>query len=339
MVFSTWANQIKRIQQATKLNIELFSCALEDWPKERQNFESQGGEVVQQIRENDRIHYIGIKPDEWPEAARAMLSLVFPLPQAAPSWQEQMTEWLQQIWKGDHNSPMPAGISGVHWAEPRLCFVLERIGEHSSKADWRKLLQQFFPERVPFQLMALHSSVYLLLVPVSILMESADEQEPEQLGLEWAYSLHDLLTAEASEAVRVLVARSVVNPSFLQDEVRSLHNLLRVLTTIFPDKRVAATWQYRLEQWAFSIDAEVKKRLLDTFPVQSADKLTQEQRDLLDELFRQNLNISETARSLFIHRNTLLYRLDKITEVTGLDPRIFKDAVLLRLSVLFRHST
>lgn len=52
---------------------------------------------------------------------------------------------------------------------------------------------------------------------------------------------------------------------------------------------------------------------------------------LLDELFRQNLNISQTAKELYMHRNTLIYRLDKIRKNTGLDATRFDDAVTLRI--------
>ena len=56
-----------------------------------------------------------------------------------------------------------------------------------------------------------------------------------------------------------------------------------------------------------------------------------ETQTLLDELFKQNLNISQTAKELFMHRNTLIYRLDKIRKSTGLDATCFDDAVTLRL--------
>ncbi len=52
---------------------------------------------------------------------------------------------------------------------------------------------------------------------------------------------------------------------------------------------------------------------------------------LLDELFKQNLNISKTAKELYMHRNTLIYRLDKLKRITGLDVSCFDDAVILRL--------
>lgn len=50
-----------------------------------------------------------------------------------------------------------------------------------------------------------------------------------------------------------------------------------------------------------------------------------------DEFLENNLNVSETARGLFLHRNTLIYRLDKIENATGLDIRKFSDAVTFRL--------
>ena len=58
-----------------------------------------------------------------------------------------------------------------------------------------------------------------------------------------------------------------------------------------------------------------------------------ETQGLLDELFKQNLNISQTAKELFMHRNTLIYRLDKIRKSAGLDATCFDDAVTLRLII------
>lgn len=49
----------------------------------------------------------------------------------------------------------------------------------------------------------------------------------------------------------------------------------------------------------------------------------------LQSLFENDLNVSLTARRLYMHRNTLIYRLHKIKKLTGLDPRVFRDAVTL----------
>ena len=53
--------------------------------------------------------------------------------------------------------------------------------------------------------------------------------------------------------------------------------------------------------------------------------------DTIDTFFRKDLNLSDTARQLYIHRNTLVYRLDKVYRHTGLDLRKFDDAVTFRI--------
>ena len=50
--------------------------------------------------------------------------------------------------------------------------------------------------------------------------------------------------------------------------------------------------------------------------------------------FDNNLNISETARRLYVHRNTLVYRLEKIQKKTGLDVRVFEDALTFKIAMM-----
>ena len=53
-------------------------------------------------------------------------------------------------------------------------------------------------------------------------------------------------------------------------------------------------------------------------------------------MFENNLNISEAARQLFIHRNTLVYRVDKIKKNTGFDLREFEDAMMFRVVMMMK---
>ena len=69
-------------------------------------------------------------------------------------------------------------------------------------------------------------------------------------------------------------------------------------------------------------DIYLTKNLIDIFK-------DVELRQSIDAFFANNLNISETSRNTFMHRNTLLYRIDKIQKLTGLNIRNFNDAVTL----------
>ena len=54
----------------------------------------------------------------------------------------------------------------------------------------------------------------------------------------------------------------------------------------------------------------------------------------INKFFENNLNVSETSRQLFIHRNTLVYRLDKLQKTVGLDLRVFDDAITFKIALM-----
>ena len=54
----------------------------------------------------------------------------------------------------------------------------------------------------------------------------------------------------------------------------------------------------------------------------------------IQRFFENNLNVSETARQLYVHRNTLVYRLERIEKVIGLDIRAFEDAMLFKIALM-----
>lgn len=65
-------------------------------------------------------------------------------------------------------------------------------------------------------------------------------------------------------------------------------------------------------------------------------ELDEEAMATIRQLFDNNLNISETARQLYIHRNTLVYRLERIEKKIGLDIRTFEDAMLFKIAMMVR---
>lgn len=76
----------------------------------------------------------------------------------------------------------------------------------------------------------------------------------------------------------------------------------------------------------------------EVFVKGSFETLEEETLETVKCFFDNNLNVSETARQLYIHRNTLMYRLEKVKKLTGLDVRIFDHAVIFKLAmVIHRH--
>ena len=76
--------------------------------------------------------------------------------------------------------------------------------------------------------------------------------------------------------------------------------------------------------------------LTEVFRKGSIDALDQETLFTINKFFENNLNVSETARKLFVHRNTLVYRLEKIKKLTGLDLREFDDAITFKVALMVK---
>ena len=76
--------------------------------------------------------------------------------------------------------------------------------------------------------------------------------------------------------------------------------------------------------------------LQEVFKKNPIDALDQETLFTINKFFENNLNVSETARKLFVHRNTLVYRLEKIKKLTGLDLREFDDAITFKVALMVK---
>ena len=77
-----------------------------------------------------------------------------------------------------------------------------------------------------------------------------------------------------------------------------------------------------------------KMFIKEIFDVKSPDDFDEETLTTINKFFENSLNVSETSRQLFIHRNTLVYRLDKLQKSTGLDLRVFEDAITFKIALM-----
>lgn len=77
-----------------------------------------------------------------------------------------------------------------------------------------------------------------------------------------------------------------------------------------------------------------KMFIKEIFDGKSPDEFDEETLTTINKFFENSLNVSETSRQLFIHRNTLVYRLDKLQKTTGLDLRVFEDAITFKIALM-----
>ena len=77
-----------------------------------------------------------------------------------------------------------------------------------------------------------------------------------------------------------------------------------------------------------------KMFIKEIFEGKSPDEFDEETLATINKFFENSLNVSETSRQLYIHRNTLVYRLDKLQKSTGLDLRVFEDAITFKIALM-----
>ncbi len=77
-----------------------------------------------------------------------------------------------------------------------------------------------------------------------------------------------------------------------------------------------------------------KMFIKEIFEGKSPDQFDEETLMTINKFFENSLNVSETSRQLYIHRNTLVYRLDKLQKSTGLDLRVFEDAITFKIALM-----
>ena len=103
----------------------------------------------------------------------------------------------------------------------------------------------------------------------------------------------------------------------------------------FSDKNIIAYSELGIGRLIYQLPIPLCKMFIkEIFDGRNPDEFDEETLTTINKFFENSLNVSETSRQLFIHRNTLVYRLDKLQKSTGLDLRIFEDAITFKIALM-----
>jgi len=132
------------------------------------------------------------------------------------------------------------------------------------------------------------------------------------------------------------VKRGLIN---IRDSFREAQEAINLGLTQQNQGRIFFFQRLLLERFLQQVPRDLRRQFYDLAFSDSLKKvLNEEMLITISKFFDNNLNLSEAARKLYIHRNTLIYRLDKIQKVTGLDLRRFEDAILLKIIIMLGKS-
>jgi sugar diacid utilization regulator len=208
--------------------------------------------------------------------------------------------------------------------------------QQTSYGEFKKLLQSFFEEDIV--LIPLHNKQWLILSNETLLFESDDESMEESLSA-LASGLQDMASSEWVGDCHVTTTYPFSPSTSLVQTVMTLRETLELGRAYRLSSNIHLPWELRLETLLDAVPKRAKLRFLEGVLRRAEPSFESEMLQTLEAFFMENCNVSDTAKRLYIHRNTLLYRLDKFKQETGMDVRDFNHAVLVRLALLLYKVT
>ncbi|MDD3137969.1 MAG: helix-turn-helix domain-containing protein [Lachnospiraceae bacterium] len=150
-----------------------------------------------------------------------------------------------------------------------------------------------------------------------------------------AKDIRDLLKAENEEEVHIAYGTIVNDIKEVSKSYKEAKLALDVGKIFFNEKDVIAYSTLGIGRLIYQLPIPLCKMFIrEIFEGKSPDEFEEETLTTINKFFENSLNVSETSRQLYIHRNTLVYRLDKLQKSTGLDLRIFEDAITFKIALM-----
>ncbi|MDR1800260.1 MAG: helix-turn-helix domain-containing protein [Lachnospiraceae bacterium] len=238
------------------------------------------------------------------------------------------TAFYENLLRGNLNYSELPSLAKTHHVpieKTRIVMILEF--ENTFGASAFELLKNFFAADYNETFFALsEKEIGAIICPDSNSPESADT------------ICSDLVYAFESDlfcSVKIALGKSKNALSGLPESAREARIAQEVRKRFHPNKTVIAYDELGIGRLLYGIpENTVKEFITETFGSETPPTLDAELSRTIHAFFDNNLNIAETARELYVHRNTLIHRLTKIEQITGKDIRIFENAVLLKIALM-----
>lgn len=151
-----------------------------------------------------------------------------------------------------------------------------------------------------------------------------------------ATTIVDMMNTEAMLNVRVSYGAIVDELKDLSKSYKEAKMALEVGKIFYAEKRVNAYNTLGIGRLIYQLPESLCRLFIDEIfgDNEVPDDLDEETLNTINKFFENNLNVSETSRQLFVHRNTLVYRIEKLEKSCGLDVRKFDDALTFKIAMM-----
>ena len=170
---------------------------------------------------------------------------------------------------------------------------------------------------------------------IIVVKELADKDGSRELE-KMTKEMMEILRAESEDDKIHIAYGTVVNDiKEVSKSYKEAKLALDVGKIFFDEKDIVAYSTLGIGRLIYQLPIPLCKMFIkEIFEGKSPDEFDEETLTTINKFFENSLNVSETSRQLYIHRNTLVYRLDKLQKSTGLDLRVFEDAITFKIALM-----
>ena len=205
--------------------------------------------------------------------------------------------------------------------------LLIRVSDHSDIVIY-DVVQNLFPDKTKDFVISVNEN------DIALVKETNKDIEPKDIE-KLAQSISDTLSGEFYTAVSIGIGSCVDTIKDLARSFKEAQASLEVGKVFDNEKTVISYGNLGIARLIYQLPTTLCETFLrEVFKRGSIQSLDQETLFTIHKFFENNLNVSETSRKLFVHRNTLVYRLEKIKRITGLDLREFDHAIIFKIALM-----
>lgn len=210
--------------------------------------------------------------------------------------------------------------------QDRIVYIVESR-DQDEMAVGEMMKGMFSPQNGDYVTTVDENSVIL----VKALEEDAGEGELEKI----AKTIMDTINAEAMINVRVSFGTTVSELKDVSKSYKEAKMASNVGRIFYQEKQIISYRLLGIGRLIYQLPVNLCRMYIhEIFGEDIPEEIDDETLMTVEKFFENNLNVSETSRQLFIHRNTLVYRFEKLQKATGLDIRVFDDALTLKIALM-----
>lgn len=219
----------------------------------------------------------------------------------------------------------------LHFATdaPRAVFLIRQVG-HSDVATV-DVLTGMFPDKMQDFVLSINETDVAVIKQISGTVTAEDLEKI-------AVNIEETLKNELRIKTIIGIGTVAEHLRELADSYKEAQTAIEVGKVFDNEKSIMHYENLGIGRLIYQLPTTLCEIFLrEVFKKNSLDSLDQETLFTINKFFENSLNVSETSRKLFVHRNTLVYRLEKIRKLTGLDLRQFDHAIVFRVALMVRQ--